>query len=113
MVDFVKALKRPFSDINKFFIGIILGVIPLVNFTVTGYTLVCTGFTKEKVGRDRLPEWKNYSDLFMKVLKAVIIGIILFLPEVLVLFGAFGTVIMSPVVSMCLAVSQQILGTNS
>lgn len=100
MVDFVKALKRPFSDIYKFFIGIILGVIPFVNFTVIGYALVSTGFTKEKVGRDRLPEWKNYGDIFMKGFIAVILGFLLFLPAVLVLFGAFGTVIMSLVVSM-------------
>jgi hypothetical protein len=100
MVDFIKALKRPFSDINKFLIGTILGMIPIVNFTVIGYTLVCTGFTKEKVNRDGLPEWKNYGDLFMKGLVATIIGIILSLPAALILLGTFGSFFISPVLSM-------------
>jgi hypothetical protein len=99
MVDFVNALKRPFSDINKFLIGTLLGIIPIVNLTVIGYTLVSTGFTKIKLERDSLPEWKNYGDLFMKGLISGIIGFLLFIPVILVFFGAFGTVIMSPQVS--------------
>lgn len=100
MVDLVKALKRPFSDINKFLIGTLLGIIPIVNFTVIGYTLVSTGFTEEKVERDSLPEWKNYGDLFVKGLVSVVIGIILFLPAALIILGTFGTVIMAPALSM-------------
>jgi hypothetical protein len=100
MVDFIKALKRPFLDINKFLLGTVLGIIPFVNFVVIGYTLVCTGFTKERVSRGRLPDWQNYGDLFVKGLVAAIINIILFLPATLVLLGTFGSVIMSPVVSM-------------
>ena len=102
MVDFVKALKRPFSDIQKFLIGLLLGSIPLVNLTVIGYTLVSSGFTKEKVEKDSLPEWKNYGYLFMKGLVSALIGFLLFLPNSLVLFGAFGTIISSPVVSQML-----------
>jgi len=99
-VDFVKALKRPFSDTKSFLIGALLGIIPIVNFTVIGYTLTSTGFTKEEVKRDSLPEWKNYGDLFMKGLVAVVIGIILFLPAALVLLGTLGTVIVSPALSL-------------
>ncbi len=100
MVELVKALKRPFSDINKFLIGTLLGIIPIVNFTVIGYTLVSTGFTKEKTERDSLPEWKNYGDLFVKGLVSVVIGIILFLPAALIILGTFGTVILAPALSM-------------
>ncbi len=100
MVDFVKALKRPFSDTNRLFIGTLLGMIPLVNLIVTGYALRSTGFTKEKMKRDKLPEWKNYSDLFIKGLVACFIGFLLFLPAILFLIGTFGTLIMSPAVSM-------------
>jgi hypothetical protein len=100
MVDLVKALKRPFSDINKFLIGTLLGIIPIVNFTVIGYTLVSTGFTKEKVERDSLPEWRNYGDLFVKGLVSVVIGIILFLPAALIILGTFGTVIVAPALGM-------------
>ena len=100
MVDFVEALKRPFSDTKKLLIGSLLGIIPIVNFTVIGYTLVSTGFTKEEVKKDGLPEWANYGDLFMKGLVAVIIGIILFLPAALVLLGTLGIVIISPALSL-------------
>ena len=100
MVDLVKALKRPFSDVNKFLIGTLLGIIPIVNFTVIGYKLVSTGFTEEKVERDSLPEWKNYGDLFVKGLVSVVIGIILFLPAALIILGTFGTVIIAPALSM-------------
>jgi hypothetical protein len=102
MVDFVEALKRPFSDTKKLVIGLILGSIPLVNLTVVGYTLVSTGFTKEKVKKDSLPEWDNYSNLFMKGLVSALIGAILFIPNTLVLFGAFETVVTSPVVNQIL-----------
>lgn len=102
MVDYTEALKRPFSDLNKLIIGVILGSIPIVNLTVTGYTLVSTGFTKEKVEKGRLPEWKNYRDLFMKGLVSAIIGLILFLPNSIVAFGAFGTIATSPVLNQML-----------
>jgi len=99
-IDFVEALRRPFSDAKKLLIGTILGIIPIVNFTVIGYTLTSTGLTKEEVGRESLPEWENYVDLFMKGLKAVILGIILFLPAALVLLGTLGTVIIAPALSI-------------
>jgi len=102
MVDFVEAIKRPFSDLNKAFIGVLLGSIPLVNLTVLGYTLVSSGFTKEKVEKNTLPEWKNYYDLFRIGLVAAGIGFLLFLPNTLVLFGAFGSVTSSPLVSQTL-----------
>jgi hypothetical protein len=102
MVDYVESLRRPFSDFNKLLIGIVLGSIPLVNLTVSGYTLVCTGFTKEEVEKDRLPEWKNYRDLFMKGLVAALIGILVFLPNTLVAFGAFGSIATSPTLNQML-----------
>jgi hypothetical protein len=54
------------------------------------------------VEKGSLPEWKNYGDLFMKGLVSALIGFLLFLPNSLVLFGAFGTVASSPVVSQML-----------
>ena len=39
MVDYVKAIKRPFSDITKLVIGILLHFIPIVNFINFGYGL--------------------------------------------------------------------------
>ena len=102
MVDFVESLKRPFTDLKKALTGIFLGSIPLVNLTVIGYTLISTGFTKEKVEKNSLPEWKNYGDLFMKGLVSALIGFLVYLPNSLVLFGAFGTIATSPVLSQML-----------
>ena len=102
MVDYLEALKRPFSDMKKLLIGIFLGSIPIVNLIVVDYTLVCTSLTKIKVEKDNLPEWENYGDLFKKGLIAAIIGFILFIPNSLVLFGAFETVVTSPTVNQML-----------
>jgi hypothetical protein len=101
-IDYVEALKRPFKDTRKFLIGTLLGMVPLVNLVVIGYTLDSTGLKKEKGDRVGLPEWMNYGDLFMTGLKAVIIGIILGLPAAVVIFGTLGSVIFSPVLSMIL-----------
>jgi len=99
-VDYVKALKRPFSDTRKFLVGTILGMIPLVNLTVIGYTLNSTGLANDNGNRDGLPEWTNFVELFMKGLGTVAIGIIMLLPAGLILLGTFGSVITSPALSM-------------
>jgi len=101
-IDYVKALKRPFLNTKSVLVGTLLGIIPVVNFTVIGYTLASTGLSKEKVGKDTLPEWNDYVELFKKGLVSVLIGVILFLPAALVLFGTIGSVILSPAMSMIL-----------
>jgi len=79
MVDFVKTLQKPFSDINKFIIGVVLSIIPIVNATIVqGYAIECSGLGKNKSGK--LPEWKELGDLFVKGLLAVIIGLVYMLP---------------------------------
>ncbi len=93
-LNFVSALKRPFADMKTFIIGAILGMIPLLNLAVIGYTMESTK------DRNSLPEWKNFGALFMKGLSVVIIGILLFAPAAAVLLGTLGTVIVSPAVSM-------------
>ncbi|MCW4014431.1 MAG: DUF4013 domain-containing protein [Candidatus Bathyarchaeota archaeon] len=101
-IDYVEALKRPFLNSKSLAVGSILGIIPVVNFTVIGYTLSSTGLSKEKVGKDSLPEWSDYVDLFMKGLVSILIGIILFLPAALVMFATLGSVFLSPAMSMIL-----------
>jgi hypothetical protein len=55
-IEYVEAVKRPFLDIRKFLIEALLGMIPLVNLVVVGYTMDSTGFTKEKIDRGILSE---------------------------------------------------------
>jgi hypothetical protein len=95
-IDFVEALKRPFSDAKKVLTGAVLGIIPIVNLTVVGYALNSTR-EEEKGG---LPEWKDFGDLFKKGLMAAVIGFMLFLPALIVLFGTLGGVIFSPTMSV-------------
>ena len=101
-IDYVEALKRPFKDTKSLAIGSILGIIPLVNFTVIGYTLTSTGLAKGHPEKENLPEWSDYIELFMKGLKSVLVGIIMFLPAALVIFATVGSVLVSPALSMIL-----------
>lgn len=99
-INYVEALKRPFKDPKKAVIGSVLGMIPLVNLTVIGYSMESTGLTEDKVNRNDLPEWKNYFELFKKGLVAALIGGLLLLPAVAILLGTVGTVVMSPALSI-------------
>lgn len=99
-INYVDALKRPFKDTKKAVIGSVLGIIPIVNLTVIGYSMESTGLTEDNVKRNELPEWKNYIDLFKKGLVAAAIGGLLLLPAIAVLLGTVGTVVMSPALSM-------------
>lgn len=101
-IDYVEALKRPFQDTKNLIIGTLLGIIPLINFTVIGYTLTSTGLSKDHQDKETLPEWSDYVELFMKGLKSVLIGISFFLPAALVIFATVGSVILSPALSMIL-----------
>lgn len=99
-INYVEALKRPFKNTRNLVIGSILGMIPLVNLTVLGYSMESTGLTEDKVKLNQLPEWKNYFDLFKKGLIAAIIGGLLLLPSIILIMGTVSTVMMSPALSI-------------
>ncbi|HEX55492.1 MAG: hypothetical protein DRO94_03775 [Candidatus Altiarchaeales archaeon] len=93
MVDFSNAIKRPFTDVKKLCIGTLLELIPIVNFIVTGYQLRCA---KSAMNKDfKLPEWENWTDLFVKGLTAIIIGFIYSMPIILILVLSMGGAMMS------------------
>lgn len=86
MVDYGKAIKRPFSDLKKLGVGALLYMIPFINiitgFFASGYTLSCA---KTAMKKDfKLPEWKEWGQLFVKGLLATIIGFIYFIPAMIV-----------------------------
>jgi len=86
MVDYVEAIKRPFTDIGKLVLGIILSIIPVVNFIFSGYIL---NVAKSAMNRDmKLPEFKDFGKLFIDGVLAGVIGLVYMLP-VLILFGIF------------------------
>lgn len=82
MVDYGEAIKRPFSDVKKLLIGIVIQLIPIVNFMALGYQLRCAKTAMEK--KFELPEWEDWGNLFVKGLMAVVIGFIYAIPAIIV-----------------------------
>lgn len=88
MVDFESAFKKPFTNMQKLIIGILLSIIPIVNWFARGFAMECSGVGKNK-SSNKMPEWKDWSDYFIKGFSAVIISLIYALPALLVfLLGA-------------------------
>jgi len=81
-MDLKFALQRPFTDIKKLLIGILLSVIPLVNLFSFGYQIECARLTLKK--KKNLPEWKNWKELFINGLLYFIIVLIYFIPVIFV-----------------------------
>lgn len=91
MVNFTRAIKRPFTDLTKLIIGAVLSIIPIVNFLTLGYQLKCA---KSAMNGDyKLPEWTEWGDLFMKGLKAVVIGIVYMVPVGAIMLVVLGTLV--------------------
>ncbi|MBI4053475.1 MAG: DUF4013 domain-containing protein [Candidatus Diapherotrites archaeon] len=86
-MDIAGAFKKPFSDITKLAIGIIVSLIPIVNILLLpGYLFrVAVNSTKGKPG---LPEWSDPVGLVVRSLKLIVLMIIYYIPAIIV--GAIG-----------------------
>ncbi len=91
MVDYEKAIKRPFQDVKKLLIGSILNIIPIVNLITSGYIINSAKNTMNK--KNDLPEWENWGDLFITGLVAAVISFIYFIPAGAVLLVGVGSLI--------------------
>lgn len=91
MFDFEKALKRPFTDFGKLAIGILLSIIPVINFIATGYQLNCAKTAMKK--KFSMPEWKNIGDMFVSGILIFVIAIIYLLPALVVGLFTIGTIL--------------------
>ena len=89
MVNYEVAVKKPFTDLKKLSIGILLSIIPIVNLVVTGFAIESSGVGKTKPSK-KMPEWKNWWYLFVKGLAAVVIKIIYMIPAFVVIVVAIG-----------------------
>jgi len=92
MVNYEKAIKKPFTDLTKLVVGTVLSLIPIVNLAVIGYAIESSGLGKTKDSK-KLPEWKNWSHLFVQGLSAAIINIVYMIPAFLVIMVGVGLVI--------------------
>jgi hypothetical protein len=82
MTLYLKAYARPFQDLKKLGVGCLLFVIPFVNVITIlfgiGYILRCA---KSAIRGDfRLPEWKDWEQLFVDGLLFSLILMLYFLP---------------------------------
>lgn len=88
-VNYTEAFKRPFEDIRKLIIGCLLNIIPIIGFFATGYTMKAGEITLKN--KKDLPEWTDWGRLFVDGLLAFVIGVVWFLPAIiLIVIGAIG-----------------------
>ncbi len=80
--------RKLFSDFGRLVILIVLDIIPIVNFIVTGYA---SRVLKESPGADSPPKLENYGDLFVAGLKIVIASIIYMLIPLILIAAGFGS----------------------
>lgn len=101
MPDYNEALKRPFSDLKKLILGLVISVIPIVNFIASGYHLKCaSSVVKDGKRMYKLPKWSNWGNLFLVGLVAFVISLIYFIPAILVAFFAGGRAILNDVTNI-------------
>lgn len=121
MVDYVEAIKRPFSDFKKLLLGIILTTIfyllislflifPFGDFTlklfiflflfggifitsniINGFVYECGRLTLK--GKKNITDWHRWNYLFIKGIWGTIIEFIYFLPVIILVFISFWKVI--------------------
>jgi len=89
-VDYEQAIKKPFTDITKLIIGIVLSIIPIVHWLAKGFILECSGMGKTKPSK-KMPEFKDWWHLFVKGLASDVILLIYLIPAILVFTVGIGT----------------------
>lgn len=96
MVDFVEAIKRPFTDIKALIIGAVLALLGvftlgILMLPVMGYGLRTAKNTLNN--NPALPKWDKWGDLFVKGIVALIVSIVYMLPALIVIgLGIAGTI---------------------
>ncbi|MEM2956139.1 MAG: DUF4013 domain-containing protein [Candidatus Pacearchaeota archaeon] len=90
MVDYTSAFEKPFTDIKKLIIGILFSILPIINWFAVGFILECSGVGKTKPSK-KMPEWKNFGNLFIKGFFNFLISIIYFLPAIIIFIVGVGS----------------------
>lgn len=92
MTQYAEAFKRPFTDFTKLLIGILLMIVPIINFFALGYLLECVRTASKK--QFEMPTWENWGDLFVNGFFSVIISILYLIPALLAFtFALFGSIL--------------------
>ena len=93
MVDYMGAIKKPFEDLTTLVIGIVIGIIPIVQLLNTGYGVL----TAKKVlaGDKKLMAWDfgKIVDMIIAIIMVIIIVIVYSIPgTALALLGLAGAI---------------------
>lgn len=90
-MDYGKIIKFPMEDKNwlvKIIIGGILSIIPIVNFIAFGYEFKVMKNSINK--KPSMPEWKNFTDLFVKGLVVFVIALLYMIIPLIIFLGVAG-----------------------
>jgi hypothetical protein len=85
-MNYINAAKRPFTSLKRLCLGILLNIIPLINFFTCGYIIECALSPKKE-----LPEWKNWGSLFIKGFYWTVINISYSIIPIAFMLLSFGT----------------------
>jgi len=88
MVDYNLSFRKPFSDVRKLIIGIVVNILPIVNLISFGYTLESSDI-KRGEQTDKMEEWEDFGGFFVKGLLAFIASLIYGIPALIVGIIAF------------------------
>ncbi len=87
-MDYGKSFTYVFEDdnwITKFLIGVVVSIIPIINFASYGYVLEVVKNVRD--GEEQpLPEWDKFGDLFISGLKFLLGTLIYALPAIFISF---------------------------
>lgn len=81
-MSFGDAFKRPFQDFKSLLIGIVIMLIPIVNFIGFGYLVQCAKTVTRR--NYKLPPWQGWLDLFASGIIMLVIGVIYLIPAIII-----------------------------
>ena len=90
MINYADAFKKPFTDVKKLLIGILLSILPVINWFAMGFAIECSGLGRNKKSK-KMPEWDDWGDYFVKGLLGTLIIIIYLIPTLLILILSLGS----------------------
>lgn len=91
MVNYEDSIKKPFTDVGKLIIGILVSFIPLVNWIAKGFIIESSGMGKTRPSK-KMPEWKDWASLFFKGFASYVIAFIYALPAIILFVASIGIV---------------------
>ena len=94
MVEYMEAIKKPFSDLKTLGIGAVLGAIPIVNLLVSGYAAKTAEDTMAKKNKLRAWKFDDAVEYLIKAIMMIVISIVYsIVPLIIIGAGVGGAVI--------------------